>query len=107
MILRSWRGRTRIADAEAYLAFLRAVVLPEFEALGSPGAYITRRDAGELVEFSVLSLWESMDAVRRFAGPDPEQAVIPAEAERLLVDYDRRAEHHEVLHAPGASARPA
>ena len=101
MILRSWRGRTRTADAEAYLAFLRSVILPELEASGSPGVYILRRDDEGTAEFWVLSLWTSMEAVHSFAGRNPERAVIRAEAERLLLEFDREAQHHEVLHAPG------
>lgn len=106
MILRSWRGRTALSDAEAYLSFLRSTVLPELEALGSPGAYVLRRDHDGTAEFQVLSLWESMDAVRRFAGPEPERAVIPPEGARLLVDFDREATHHQVLHAPGVPDPP-
>lgn len=106
MILRSWRGRTRAADAEEYLAFLRSVLLPELAELGSAGAYILRRDGDGTAEFWVLSLWQSMDAVHRFAGPDPERAVVPPEAERLLVDFDREVQHHEVLHAPGLPVPP-
>ena len=102
MILRSWRGRTRTADAEAYLAFLRSIILPELEASGSPGVYILRRDDDGTAEFWVLSLWASMEAVHSFAGRNPERAVVPAEAERLLLDFDREAQHHEVLHAPGS-----
>ena len=106
MILRSWRGRTRTADAEEYVHVLRREILPELEARGSPGAYILRRDHEESSEFWVLSLWESMEAIRGFAGPRPERAVVPAEAQRLLLDFDPEAQHHEVLHAPGLSAPP-
>lgn len=100
MILRSWRGRTRTSDAEAYVAFLHSVVLPEIEALGGRGAYVLRRDEESTSEFWVLSLWDSIDAVRRFAGPNPEEAVVPAEAQLLLLDFDPLAHHYQVLHAP-------
>ena len=107
MILRSWRGRTRTADADEYLAFLHSAVLPELAELGSPGAYILRRDHEGTAEFRVLSLWESMEAVQRFAGPDPERAVVLPQAARLLVDFDREVEHHEILHAPGLPIPPS
>ena len=100
MILRSWRGRTSTSDANAYVAFLHSAVLPEIEALGGRGSYVLRRDDESASEFWVLSLWESMDAVQRFAGPDPEAAVVPAEAQRLLLDFDSVAHHYQVLHAP-------
>lgn len=102
MILRSWRGRTLAADADKYHTFLRSAVLPEMEAHGGRGAYVLRRDGADgTVEFSVLSLWKSMGAVREFAGSEPERAVVPAEALRLLVDYDREVHHYEVVDAPG------
>ena len=104
MILRSWRGRTRIGDAEDYAAFLHAAVLPEMESLGGRGAYVLRRDEGSTSEFWVLSLWDSIDAVRLFAGPTPEEAVVPAEARPLLLDFDSQAQHYQVLHAPGSVA---
>ena len=104
MILRSWRGRTRTSDAEAYVAFLHSAVLPEIEALGGHGAYVLRRDEESSSEFWVLSLWDSMDAVRRFAGPNPEEAVVPAEARPLLLDFDPVAHHYQVLHAPESFA---
>ena len=100
MILRSWRGCTRTSDADAYVAFLHATVLPEIEAIGGHGAYVLRRDHETTSEFWVLSLWDSMDAVRRFAGPNPEEAVVPAEAQLLLLDFDPFAHHYQVLHAP-------
>lgn len=100
MILRSWRGRTRLSDAEAYLEFLHATVLPEIEELGGRGVYVLRRDDEATAEFRVLSLWDSMDAVRRFAGPNPEKAVVPEEARPMLLDFDPHAHHYQVLHAP-------
>lgn len=103
MILRSWRGRTRLSDAEAYLAFLNASVLPELQSLGGRGAYVLRRDDEAGAEFWVLSLWDSLDAVRAFAGPEPERAVVPAEARRLLTEFDPLAVHFDVVHAPEPS----
>ena len=51
--------------------------------------------------FQVVTLWESMDAIRRFAGNDPEAAVVPLEARALLARFDERVRHFEVVHASG------
>ncbi len=101
MIVRSWRGVTALSQSAAYLEYLHARVLPELRSIpSSRGAYVLRQVSGERAEFLVLSLWESMDAVREFAGPDPERAVIHPQARRFLLEADAEAKHYEVLHAP-------
>jgi heme-degrading monooxygenase HmoA len=102
MIGRLWRGATRRGDAEAYRRFLAEDLLPGLlEIDGYRGAYVLTRQAGDEVEFLTLTFFESMDAVRAFAGPTPEQPVI--EAARLLVRIGERVEHLDVAvdHRPG------
>jgi heme-degrading monooxygenase HmoA len=70
VIARRWRGWTRAEDADAYLAYIRETGLREYrDTPGNRGAWILRRDDGDRVEFVTLSFWDSMDAVRAFAGP--------------------------------------
>jgi heme-degrading monooxygenase HmoA len=64
---------------------------------GFQGAYVLKRDRNGAVEFLVLTLWASEDAIHAFAGPDAELAVIPAAAEQLLAQWDERATHYEVV----------
>ena len=98
MIGRLWSGRTAPADADAYEAFLRDDLLPEVAELeGAHGAYVLRRKDGDRVEFVTLTLFESLDAVRRFAGADEEVPVIEPRAAELLADYDDRVRHFEVV----------
>ncbi len=59
-----------------------------------------RRPDGQLVEFVVVTLWRSLDAVRSFAGADHETAVVPPAARRSLERFDETVAHYEVLHAP-------
>ena len=59
-----------------------------------------RREVPEGAEFVTLTLFESMDAVRRFAGDDPEKAVVPEQARRLLARFDSRSVHYTVLLEP-------
>lgn len=89
------------------MRFLRSVVIPEVEALGSAGVYVLRRNQAETAEFWVFSIWDSMEAVQGFAGSHPERAVVPEEAQRLLIEFDREAQHYDVLHAPAPPIPPA
>ena len=95
---RLWHGRTTLANADPYQEHLRRETLPGLRAIdGFQGAYILRRDGNGVVEFLVLTLRASEDAIRAFAGRDAELAVIPAAAEQLLEQWDERATHYEVV----------
>ena len=102
MIGRLWSGRTEPADADAYHAFLRDDLLPEVATVeGAHGAFVLRRDTLDgAVEFVTLTLFDSLEAVRRFAGEDFEQAVIEPRARELLAEYDPEVRHFEVVVAP-------
>ena len=101
MIGRLWRGATALEDAESYERFLAQDLLPGLGGLdGYRGAYVLKRDTGEEVEFVTLTLFDSMDAVRAFAGPEPERPVIEPEARRLLSRIGERVEHLEVALSP-------
>ena len=98
MIARIWNGSTRAADADRYLAHLRQNVMPELASIGGYGGiHVLRRQRDEVTEFVVMTLWESMDAIRGFTGPDTEVAVVAPEAQALLSQYDRHATHYEVV----------
>jgi heme-degrading monooxygenase HmoA len=102
MLARLWHGWTTPENADAYEAHLRSEVLPGIERRieGFRGVYLLRRVAGEEVEFVTVTLWDSLDAVREFAGEDCEVAVVPPEAQRILSHYDERSLHYEVLVEP-------
>ena len=101
MIGRLWHGWTTRENADAYEALLRREVLPGIHRIpGYKGAHLLRRDAGSEVEFVTLTLWESMEAVRAFAGEDYEVAVVPPEARKLLSRFDARSAHYEVRLEP-------
>jgi len=100
VIARTWSGSTPAANADAYVQHLRDHTLPQLRELaGHLGAYVLRRRNGAVVDFTVVTLWESIEAIARFAGDDLEQAVVPPEAEQLLAAYDRRAVHWDVVEA--------
>ena len=105
MILRAWSGWTAPERADAYRRFLLGAVRPQLERLpGFRGLYLLRREAGAEVEHQVLTLWDSMDAIRGFAGDHAARAVVEPEAAALMTRFDREVRHYDVLDAPGGGS---
>lgn len=97
MIARSWNGRTSRADAPRYVAHARTMVFAQLAKIkGYRGALVLTEERSTDVAVRVVTFWESMDAIRAFAGSDPGAAVVEPEAEAALIDYDRRVRHFEV-----------
>jgi heme-degrading monooxygenase HmoA len=102
MIARWWRGWAATQEnAEAYEELLRTTILPWVDSHeGHRGSYLVRRDVDEGVEFATLTLWDSLDAVKAFAGEDYELAVVPERARAVLARWDERSAHYEVVIGP-------
>ena len=101
MIARLWRGWTSIENAEAYEKLLREQVLPGLRQIdGYRGGYILRQEGNDEVEFVVINLFESLEAVRAFAGPDYTVPVFDPEARQLLSKVEPLARHYEVKTTP-------
>ena len=99
MISRVWHGWTTPANADAYESLLRHEVLVGIQARQIPGyrgIQLFRRTAGAEVEFVTVMWFDSLDAVRAFAGPDHEVAVVPPKARAILSRFDDRSQHYEV-----------
>ena len=97
MIERIWRGWFEPAKAEAYLAFLRDEFLPGAHAIaGYRGARVLRREVGGEVEVMTITHFDSLDAIRAFAGDDPEAPHIAPAARALLKRWDERVSHYEI-----------
>ena len=106
MICRVWHGWTTPADADAYEQLLRREVfggIAQRAIAGYHGIELLRRIDGDEVAFVTLMWFESLDAIRAFAGTDAEVAVVPAAAQALLQRYDARSAHYEVR-VPGVEA---
>ena len=104
MIARGWHGWTSRENAAAYEALLKSEILPAIAARGIPGltgAHLMKREVPGEVEFVTILWFESIDAVREFAGEDYEAAVVPEEARRLLERFDARSAHYETVIEPG------
>jgi heme-degrading monooxygenase HmoA len=98
MIIREWRGRASAERATAYPRHFHEHVVPELRKLrGFIGAHLSRRDLGGKLEFLVLTRWQSLDAVRAFAGADVGKAVVEPGAAAALTDFDATVQHYEVV----------
>ena len=103
MIARLWRGIARTpSDADAYQRHVTKTVFPSLAAIpGHRGAKVLRRATAGQIEFVVMTLWDSMDAIREFAGDKPETAVVEPEARAVLVEYDDFVHHYEIAYEAG------
>jgi heme-degrading monooxygenase HmoA len=98
MIARIWHGITSAAKADDYLDFLNQSGVPDYQATpGNRGVYVLRRIEGEVAHFTLISLWDSMDAIKQFAGPEPEIARYYPEDKDFLLEFELAVTHHEVL----------
>ena len=91
-------------NARAYRDHLMGHVLPVLHKLpGFLGLDLCQAPRGDRVELLVISRWESMDAVKAFAGAKPDRAVVEPGAKAVLAEYDEFVSHYEVmLEARGA-----
>jgi len=104
MIVRMWRGQAKAANADAYERFVTTKVFAELPAIpGHRGAYLLRRpistESGNEVEFVAVTLWESLAAIRGFAGETIDRAVVELEARAVLSNFDDFVRHFELAHA--------
>jgi heme-degrading monooxygenase HmoA len=97
MIARIWRGAVRTADADEYVDYIAETGLAEYkDTAGNQGAWMLTRPVGDRTEVITFSLWDSLDAVKAFAGEDYETAVYYPEDERFLVEHDDTCAHYDV-----------
>ncbi len=104
MISRIWRGWTSRENADAYEELLRTEIfvgIAQRSIEGYRGIHLLRRDMDDGVEFVTIMWFDSLDAVRAFAGEDYEVAVVPPKARQLLSKFDGRSAHYQVIETPG------
>lgn len=101
MIARMWRGWASPENAAAYEEHFRSEVLRELSRVpGYRRAELLRREDGVETEIVVVTQFESMDAIRAFAGVDPEAAVVAPRAREVLSRFEDRVRHYEVVALP-------
>jgi heme-degrading monooxygenase HmoA len=97
MIARIWRGITLAEKADAYVDYLNETGLKDYaKTPGNLGVSVLRRNQGEHCEIVLISLWESMAAVRAFAGENPERSVYYPEDEQYLLEMEPLVRHYDV-----------
>ena len=100
MICRLWRGWTTRENADAYERVVRGEVIPAIEACKIPGFRhidLMKRDLGEEIEFQTLMWFDDVDAIKAFVGEDYSVSHVPAAAQAVLIRFDERAAHYEVI----------
>lgn len=106
MIARIWRATASQENAAAYRGHFAAKVVPHLNSIaGYKGASLLRREVGGHVELLAMTLWDSLDSIRAFAGDDPATAVVDPEAQQMLTTFERTADNYEVAFTDG-SGRP-
>ena len=97
MIARTWRGTATAAKASDYQRHFMTSIAPHLAELeGHLGAYLLRREAGDAVEFVAVTLWESIESIKAFSGPDPAVAIVAPEGRAALSEFDEFARNYEV-----------
>ena len=97
MIARMWRGAVRSGDADAYTRYMETTGIPGYAATpGNRGVWMLRRDTAERTEIVMFTLWDSLEAIKAFAGDDYETAVFYPEDAWFLVERDLEATHYVV-----------
>jgi heme-degrading monooxygenase HmoA len=106
VIVRAFHATATPEGAAAYQQHLTRSVLPDLQRIdGYRGAYLLRRDHDGHVELQVLTLWDSLAAIRRFAGANLEHAVVEPVAQAALATYEPAVTHHTVVvNTVGANA---
>jgi heme-degrading monooxygenase HmoA len=99
MIARVWHGWTTPENADAYERLLRTEIFPGISAKGVPGyrgIKLLRRPLHNEVEFVTIMWFDSLQAVKAFAGEDHEKAYVPAKARQVLARFDDRSQHYDL-----------
>lgn len=100
MIARIWHGWTAPSDADKYEALIKDEIfvgIQHQQIRGFKNVQLLRREVGGEVEFVTVMVFDSLDAVRRFAGKNYEAAVVPEKARAILLRFDERAQHYEII----------
>jgi heme-degrading monooxygenase HmoA len=101
MIARLWRGSTPEVRSSAFHEYMIRTGVRDCRGTpGNLGVLILKRTDGTLARFCFVSFWESLDAVRRFAGADESKPVLHPEDRDYLVESDEEVLHYEVSSYP-------
>ena len=101
MIARLWHGAVSADKAESYAQDLQATGIPDLQSTsGNKGVYVLRNIEDNVAHFLLISLWESLNSIRAFAGDEIERARYYPEDSDYLLELEPAVTHYEVLTAP-------
>ena len=97
MILRHWKGITRVEEADNYIRYLETETFPQVSTIeGFVEAKILTRNVEQGVEFLIISTWESIESIKQFAGEVADKVVVPPHVQAMMVTFDDFATHYEI-----------
>ena len=98
MIVRMWHGLVPTAKAKAYREFTNSRAIPDYQSVpGNQSVHILERQEAEITHFITLTFWDSLDAIRGFAGEDVERAKYYPEDSDFLLEFEPKVVHYEVV----------
>ena len=98
MIARLWHGRTRLSDADEYATFMKERAAPDYGSVdGLKKLYFLRRKDDDVAHFLLVTLWDSMESVKKFAGDLPEKAKYYPEDDAFLLEKEETSALYEVF----------
>lgn len=97
MISRQWKGILIKGKENQYIQFLRNTVFKEMETIeGFVSAQILHNEIDEGTEFMIITEWENLEVIKKFAGENLEAAVVEEFVQKIMIRYDRTVRHYEV-----------
>lgn len=98
MLARIWHGVTPKTKAEAYTNYLNKTGVSDYQATdGNLGVHVLRRLEGDQAHFLIITFWDSIEAIKRFAGEDFEKARYYPEDQDYLLEFEEKVAHYEVI----------
>ncbi len=98
MISRHWKGIAKPGEADNYIEHLRTDTFPKLSEIdGFITASILKRTVDQGTEFLIITVWESIESIVRFAGAKADIAVVPESVQAMMIEYDRIVSHYEVV----------
>ena len=100
MVIRTWHGRTRLSDGDEYEAFMKERAAPDYgSAEGLKTLLFTRRNEADVSHFLLVTVWDSIDSVKKFAGENPEIAKYYPEDDDFLLEKEEYSQNYHVFHS--------
>ena len=98
-VMRLWHGKVPLDKADEYERFLIERALPDYSSVkGLLKLYFTRRNEGSIAHFLLVTVWDSMESIKRFAGDRPELAKYYPEDDEFLLEKEKYVQHYEIFY---------